>query len=68
MKLITLAAAAATLAAGMAVPAAAAQRTVITQHTVVTHQTGYVRPHTRTVCHRERHGHRITRVCRTVRY
>ena len=54
------------LAPGLVAPAAA-QRTVVTERTVVRHGPA-IRHRTRKVCHVQwRHHHRV-RVCRTVRY
>ena len=74
MKLFTLAAAGLVALTGLAPAAltapASAQRTVVTERTVVhtvRHDTGR-RWHTRKVCRNQwRHGNRV-RVCRTVRY
>jgi len=77
MKLFTLAAAGLVALTGLAPAAlttsASAQRTVVTERTVVhteRHDRGYrsgPRWRTRKVCHNERrHGHRV-RICRTVR-
>lgn len=57
------------LAPGVAAPAAA-QRTVVTERTVVRHDGPDYRHRARTrqVCHWEWRHHRRVRVCRTVRY
>lgn len=75
MKLLTLAAAGLTLMTGLAPVAiatpAAAQRTVVTERTVIRHEENrrwHGRDRWRTVCRTVyRHGHR-DRVCRQVRF
>lgn len=75
MKLFTLAAAGLVALTGLApaalTTAASAQRTVVTERTVVhtvRHDNRRNRWHTRRVCRNQwRHHHRV-RICRTVRY
>ena len=72
MKMIAIAAAGLVALTGLApglVAPAAAQRTVVTERTVVRHDGPDYRHHARTrqVCRWERRHHQRVRVCRTVR-
>ena len=68
MKMIAIAAAGLAALTGVAAPVAA-QRTVVTERTVVRHDGPDYRHHARTrqVCHWERRHHQRVRICRTVR-
>ncbi len=70
MKILTLAAAGLVAITGIApvmVAPAAAQRTVVTERTVVRHDGPRYRNRVRTVCTWKYRNHHRVRVCRTVR-
>lgn len=72
MKLLTLAAAGLTLLTGLApmaiaTPAAAQERTIIRERTVVRHEGPRYRHRTRTVCRTVYRHHHRERICRQVR-